>query len=171
MNNTIGYLEGVATPLQDDPWYLDEAGAGAPHAVLGWPRWQTRVEREGGDPSRLGVLLDPDQDPEVLRAEITRLPLIALRFPSFRDGRAYSQASLLRIRYGFLGDLRAVGDVLRDQLALMRHCGFSSFAVREDKSVTDALKGLADFERVYARSVAQPEPRFRRHSSVRSDHG
>ncbi|MBF5056384.1 hypothetical protein Y5W_01678 [Alcanivorax sp. 521-1] len=161
MKNTLGLLQGVATPLHDDPWYLDEEGD-APYAVLGWPRWQTRVELEGADPSLHGVLLEPDDDPEAVRAEIVRIPLIALRFPSFRDGRAYSQASLLRSRYGFQGDLRAVGDVLRDQLALMRHCGFSSFAVREDKCLTDAIKGLADFERVYARSVAQPEPRFRR---------
>ena len=90
------------------------------------------------------------------------LPLIALEFPSFRDGRAYSQAYLLRTRLGWQGELRAVGDVLRDQLSHMRQCGFDAFAVREDKSATDALKGLNGISVLYGRSVLEPRPLFRR---------
>lgn len=67
---------------------------------------------------------------------------------------------------GFKGELRAVGEVLRDQLIHMRHCGFTSFAVRSDKSAKDALKGLAGFDMIYARSVTTPEPLFRRRGGV-----
>jgi uncharacterized protein (DUF934 family) len=90
------------------------------------------------------------------------VPLIALDFPSFRDGRAYSQAYLLRTRMGWQGELRAIGDVLRDQLSHMRQCGFDAFAVREDKSAEEALKGLAGTSVLYGRSVIEPRPLFRR---------
>jgi uncharacterized protein (DUF934 family) len=90
------------------------------------------------------------------------VPLIALQFPIFRDGRAYTQAYVLRVRLGWQGELRAVGDVLRDQLSHMRQCGFNSFAIRADKSAADALKGLAGISVLYGRSVIQPSPLFRR---------
>jgi len=69
---------------------------------------------------------------------------------------------LLRSRFGWAGELRAIGDVLRDQLSHMRQCGFDSFAVREDKSAEDALKGLAGMSVLYGRSVIEPRPLFRR---------
>ncbi len=89
-------------------------------------------------------------------------PLIAIDFPSFRDGRGYSLAYLLRRRLGWRGELRAVGEVLRDQLAHLRQCGFDAFAVRADKSVEDALKGLAGLSVLYGRSAIEPRPLFRR---------
>ncbi|MOA34505.1 hypothetical protein D3C78_1558810 [compost metagenome] len=98
-------------------------------------------------------------------AHLHRLPLIAIDFPSFRDGRGYSLAYLLRSRLGWRGELRAVGDVLRDQLSHMRQCGFDAFAVREDKSVEDALKGLAGLSVLYGRSVIEPRPLFRRRTT------
>jgi uncharacterized protein (DUF934 family) len=106
--------------------------------------------------------LGPDDEVESLKPWFSHLPLIALDFPSFRDGRGYSQAYLLRTRLGWTGELRAVGDVLRDQLSHMRQCGFDSFAVREDKSAEDALKGLAGMSVLYGRSVIEPRPLFRR---------
>ena len=90
------------------------------------------------------------------------VPLIALDFPSFTDGRAYSQAYTLRSRLGWRGELRAVGEVLRDQLSHMRQCGFDAFAIREDKSCEEALKGLAGISVQYGRSVLEPRPLFRR---------
>lgn len=165
MNNTLGMIGGVATHLIDDDWMLvndeQELPAGAKE-ILSLERWKKRLLVDGAHTDSCGVLLGPDDEPEEMFPWIDRVPLIALQFPSFRDGRAYSQANLLRTRYRFKGDLRAVGDVLRDQLALMRHCGFSSFAVREDKSVADALKGLEGFDLIYAGSAANPEPLFRR---------
>ncbi|MCY1525939.1 hypothetical protein D9M68_609400 [compost metagenome] len=94
------------------------------------------------------------------------MPLIALDFPTFRDGRGYSQAYLLRTRLGWQGELRAIGEVLRDQLSHMRQCGFDAFAVRQDKSVEDALKGLAGISVQYGRSALEPRPLFRRRAQV-----
>ncbi|MDF1639060.1 DUF934 domain-containing protein [Alcanivorax jadensis] len=163
MKNLIGIVDGKAVKLCDDPWSLLPAESASGKAILALGEWRDMVfdlQREF-DYRQYGIILDPDDDPKIIDQWVDKIPVIVLRFPSFRDGRAYSQASLLRTRYGYRGDLRAVGDVLRDQLALMRHCGFSSFYVREDKSVEDALKGLGGLDKIYARSVIQPEPRFR----------
>lgn len=159
MNNMIGIVDGLAVHIDDDPWMFLPDEPVTDKSILALHAWKDMFNEL--DAQRYGVMLEPDDDPQVLEEWLAHIPVIALQFPCFRDGRAYSQASLLRTRYRFQGDLRAVGDVLRDQLILMRHCGFSSFAVREDKSVIDALKGLTGFDQIYARSVTQPAPRFR----------
>ena len=79
--------------------------------------------------ARLGVEVAPGEDVRVLEPHLTRLQLIALMFPKFSDGRSYSSGRLLRERLGYRGELRATGDVLQDQIPLMRRCGFDSFAV------------------------------------------
>lgn len=100
---------------------------------------------EGGNPRRVacGVWLKPQDDPAQLLPDLPTLPVIALGFPVFTDGRAYSQARLLRQRYGFQGELRAIGDVLTDQLAAMARCGFDAFLLRADQSPAAALAALA----------------------------
>jgi len=110
----------------------------------------------------VGVLLAPGDDPAELGGDIGMLPLIAIDFPQFTDGRGYSTARLLRERHRYAGELRAVGDVLRDQLYLLAECGFDAFAVREDRDATDALAGLADFSGLYAPTARTPQPGFRR---------
>jgi len=165
MNNTLGYRQGKACILTDDVWERvneDDASGSLEYAVLDLHCWLEQLEAGRLQPETTGVLLGPDDEPEVLVPWIDRLALVALNFPRFMDGRAYSQASLLRTRLGYQGDLRAVGDVLRDQLVLMRHCGFTSFCIRADKSAAEALKGLSGFDQIYARSVASPEPLYRR---------
>lgn len=157
MNNLIKLVDGQAR-LVDDPWALvREAQEPLPAGpvILPIALWR---ERGGVD----GLLLQPDDEVEELVPHLTGLSLIAIDFPSFRDGRGYSQAYLLRTRLGWRGELRAVGDVLRDQLSHMRQCGFDAFAVREDKSAEDALKGLAGVSVLYGRSVIEPRPLFRR---------
>lgn len=76
---------------------------------------------------RLGVRLEPDADLEALAPHLNALDLVAIAFPRFADGRGYSLASLLRMRYEFSGEIRAIGDVLRDQLAFMVRCGIDAF--------------------------------------------
>ena len=71
--------------------------------------------------------------------------IIALDFPTFKDGRSYSHARLLRERYKYEGELRAIGDVLQDQLFFMKRCGIDSFKVRDDKNIEEALKSFKDF--------------------------
>jgi uncharacterized protein (DUF934 family) len=144
MNNVIRWVNGQAVIDRDDPWEMER--------LVALADWQP------GD----GLLISPDDDVENLLLPLADLTLIAIDFPSFRDGRGYSQAYLLRQRLGWKGELRAVGDVLRDQLSHMRQCGFDSFAVRADKSVEDAVKGLAGMSVVYARSAIEPRPLFRR---------
>ncbi|MDI1333663.1 DUF934 domain-containing protein [Pseudomonas sp.] len=158
MNNLLRLEEGVARIVADDPWVLVRDAEGElpdGSVILPLSRWLQA-------PAQHVVWLGPDDEVESLKPWFDALPLIALDFPSFRDGRGYSQAYLLRTRLGWTGELRAVGDVLRDQLSHMRQCGFDSFAVREDKSAEDALKGLAGMSVLYGRSVIEPRPLFRR---------
>jgi uncharacterized protein (DUF934 family) len=113
----------------------------------------------------IGVWLRPSDEPDPLAADCAALPLIAIDFPQFTDGRGYSIARLLRERHGFEGELRAIGDVLRDQLYYLRQCGFNAFAVRADRNLEDALKSLGDFSENYQATWARPVPLFRRRAT------
>jgi uncharacterized protein (DUF934 family) len=108
------------------------------------------------------VWIAPDDDFEASIATLLRMQLIAVDFPSFRDGRGYSIATLLRTRYGWNRELRAVGDVLRDQLNYMRRCGFDAFAVRADKDIRDAIKSFSHYTVQYQGAVDNPLPLFRK---------
>lgn len=167
MINLIRLQQDGAQIIADDPWQLmrNDEDPLVTRAILPVQRWthcQSDAVLQGREVSSQGVLLQPDDEPEALLDWLPVVPLIAIDFPCFRDGRGYSQAYLLRTRLGWQGELRAVGDVLRDQLSHMRQCGFDSFAVREDKSVEDALKGLQGLSVLYGRSVIEPRPLFRR---------
>jgi uncharacterized protein (DUF934 family) len=110
----------------------------------------------------LGVWLAPDSEPADIANDFDRISLIAVDFPVFRDGRGYSIARLLRERYGYNGELRAIGDVLRDQLRFYERCGFDSYAVRADKDVHDALNAFTEFTVQYQGAFDEPAPLFRR---------
>jgi uncharacterized protein (DUF934 family) len=114
--------------------------------------------RDGG----LGVWLEAGEEIEEIADQLDNFQVIALNFPAFTDGRHSSTAYMLRTRYGYTGEVRAIGDVLRDQMFALKRCGFDAFAVREDKDPYDALKGLEDFSEVYQASADQPLPLFRR---------
>jgi uncharacterized protein (DUF934 family) len=113
----------------------------------------------------VGVWLAPSDDPAKLEDDVANLPLIAVDFPQFTDGRGYSIGRLLREKFAFKGELRAIGDILRDQLYYLHACGFNAFAVRTDRSLADALKGLADFSDNYQATAVQPLALFRRRDS------
>jgi len=93
----------------------------------------------------LGIRLHSDQSPELIAADVQRFALIALEFPKFRDGRSYSYARLLRERYGFKGELRAVGEVLLEQLFFMLRVGFDAFDIQSADPLKDYRTALADF--------------------------
>ncbi|MET1077958.1 MAG: DUF934 domain-containing protein [Pseudomonas sp.] len=114
--------------------------------------------RDGG----LGVWLESHEEVEELAEDLQHFQVVALNFPVFTDGRHYSSARLLRERYGYSGEIRAIGDVLRDQLFFLRRCGFDAFAVRADRDPHEALLGLQDFAEVYQTAADQPLPLFRR---------
>ncbi|GAB3376556.1 DUF934 domain-containing protein [Azotobacter armeniacus] len=113
--------------------------------------------RDGG----LGVWLDSDEEVEEIAEDLDHFKVIALNFPSFTDGRHYSSARLLRERYGYQSEIRAIGDVLRDQLFFMQRCGFDAYAIRPDRDPHDALQGLQDFSVCY-QAAADQTPLFRR---------
>lgn len=114
--------------------------------------------RDGG----LGVWLNSDEEVESIADDLEHFQVIALNFPVFSDGRSYSNARLLRDRYGYKGEVRAIGDVLRDQLFLMKRCGFDAYVIREDRNAEEALESLKDFSEVYQAATDQPLPLFRR---------
>lgn len=112
--------------------------------------------------SELGVWLASDERPELLKDDVDKFSVIAVDFPKFSDGRSYSIAYNLRVRLGYTGELRAIGDVLRDQLFYMQRVGFDAFEPRSDRKIEDAIKGLSDFSEFYQKSVDQKLPLFRR---------
>jgi uncharacterized protein (DUF934 family) len=151
----------------DDAWILlrdaaslDDVPAAAavivPLAL--WQRQHDALCARGN----VGVWLAPTDDPDALAGDVHRLPLIAVDFPQFTDGRGYSSGRLLREKYHFLGELRAVGDVLRDQLYYLQACGFNAFAIRPDRDAAQALTGLNDFSDNYQATATRPLPLFRR---------
>jgi len=110
----------------------------------------------------IGVWIASDERPEALKEDLPKFALVAVDFPKFTDGRGYSIAYNLRTRLGWTGELRAIGDVLRDQLFSMQRMGFDAYATRPDRDIHEALKGLSDFSETYQASVDQKLPLFRR---------
>lgn len=110
----------------------------------------------------LGVWFDSSDEPESLAEHCRGLPIIAVNFPKFTDGRGYSIARLLRERYHYPNELRAIGDVLLDQLFYMKRCGFDTFKLRADKDISKAQACLAAFGETYQAAVDQQDPLFRR---------
>ena len=106
--------------------------------------------------------LEPTDDPASIADKLAGAARVEVNFPKFGDGRGYSIARLLRERYGYKGELRAVGEVVRDHLFYMESCGFDAFLLRDGEDAEDALGGFADFSEAYAASVARPQPLFRR---------
>ena len=123
--------------------------------------WQAHKAALSGRPA-LGVWIAADERFEALQGDSGRFAVIAVDFPKFSDGRGYSIAYNVRRRLGYTGELRAIGDVLRDQLFSMSRVGFDAYATRPDRSIHDALKGLTVFSETYQASVDQPLPLFRR---------
>ncbi len=127
----------------------DEGVPDAPRLTVSYARWVEQKERLASLPAALGVRLPNDVSPTKLAGDLARLTLIVLNFPKFTDGRAYSQARLLRARLGFTGELRAEGDVLRDQLLFMRRCGFDTFVVGERALAEDWLAAFREIDVFY----------------------
>ena len=108
-----------------------------------------------------GIWLDSHEEVETISQDIN-CPVIALNFPAFTDGRAYSSANILRSQYGYIGEIRAIGDVRRDQLEQMLRCGFDAFELAEGQDFEDAICSLKGFSQNYQTTADRPEPLFRR---------
>jgi uncharacterized protein (DUF934 family) len=131
----------------------------APHLLLELTQWRAfRAQWPDGMP--VGVALPNDSDVEEIVSDLPRLALIALRFPKWVDGRAYSQARLLRSRYRFGGEIRATGEVLVDMLPLLQRTGFDAVVLRADQSIDAAQRALGFFRGHYQGDTQDNRPLF-----------
>ncbi len=123
--------------IVDDSWQriteiAGDASLPAGDVIIPFAYWLENRAALSNRDGMLGVCINGDDDIHEVVKDIEHFDLIALDFPAFVDGRSYSHARLLRDRYNFEGELRAVGDVLRDQLFFMQRCVLFSFLLRED---------------------------------------
>jgi uncharacterized protein (DUF934 family) len=119
--------------------------------------------------NQIGVWVDTHEILEDLVnnvRDLNSLPIIAVHVERFADGRIFSLGTLLRSRYGFKNELRAIGDVLRDQLYFFKRSGFNSYLIRADRLATEALASLNDFTNPYQGAVDEPRPVFKRYNRV-----
>ena len=108
------------------------------------------------------IRLEPARRSGAVAGELGRAARVEVNFPKFGDGRGYSIARLLRERYGYRGELRAVGHITRDLLFYLESCGFDAFELRAGEDPHEALASFEDFSEAYQASVARPQPLFRR---------
>jgi uncharacterized protein (DUF934 family) len=144
--------------IVEDSWLEPDPEATAPgqHHVLTLEQWIAEPEKAGR-----AVQLEPGEAPAPLLEHLAEIPLVAIHFPVFTDGRGFSYARELRER-GYTGELRACGHIIRDQMTYLRRCGFDAFQLPDEASLEEALESLADFDESYQASIDQPEPLFRR---------
>jgi uncharacterized protein (DUF934 family) len=125
--------------------------------IVSLAQWQAQRDALLARGTPLGIRLHSDQAPQLIAEDLPHFALVALEFPKFRDGRAYSYARLLRERYGFKGELRAVGDVLLEQLFFMLRTGFDAFELESADPLGDYRTALADFS-VWYQPAADGRP-------------
>ncbi len=128
-------------------------GTGQIHTL---DQWLSRPDRSG-----CAVQLEPGQAPAPLFDQLDQIPLIAINFPVFTDGRGFSYGRDLR-EHGFTGELRACGHFIRDQLNYLQRCGFDAFQMADESLLEESLPSLKDFSVSYQAAADQPLPLFRR---------
>jgi uncharacterized protein (DUF934 family) len=156
--------------IAKDPWTLLKIATGPEilTAVPGknlivplqfWRDYGADLEQYGGN---IALWLDSDETVSEIGDVLSTFPLIALNFPVYADGRSYTNARELRERFAYEGEVRAIGDVLRDQLYYMSRCGFNAFSLRHDQDPDACIKAFDDFKTGYQSTVMEPTPLFRR---------
>jgi uncharacterized protein (DUF934 family) len=157
--------------LDDEP--LPASG----DVIVSLTRWRADRETLIARAGRIGVRCSGETEPEELAPDFACWSVIALELPKFTDGRAYSTARLLRERHGWRGQLRAVGDVLEDQLFYLSRVGFDAFELKPGKSLESAVRAFTTFSVVYQPGADEKQPLWRRvrrpaeprHSGVRAE--
>lgn len=161
----------LSRQIVDDAWNRIELAAGDTPARVALPDgrhlfplavWVARKQEIISRYKRIGVWLDAHEAVEDIADDLHYFQVVAVNFPKFADGRGYSAARLLRERYRYEGEVRAIGDVLQDQLFYLKRVGFDAFAVRADRDIEAALKSLDDLPESYQAGADQPQPLFRR---------
>ena len=144
--------------IVEDDWQPADPDSPAPgtRQILTLDQWLARPDKSGH-----AVQLEPGQAPAPLFDQLDQIPLIAINFPVFTDGRGFSYGRDLR-EHGFKGELRACGNFIRDQLSYLQRCGFDAFQMADESLLEESLPSLQDFSESYQAAVEQPLPLFRR---------
>lgn len=164
--------------LQDDVWKVVTLVDGQPEFDVCLPVgpllvplavWKARksclIAREYEHGTPLGIWLALEDDPAEIAKDIDDFTVVAVHFPKFTDGRGYSTARLLRERYGYDGELRAFGDIGRDQIFFLNRVGFDSFLIGEGHNAEEAIAAFDDFPETYQAGTDLPIPLFRRRAA------
>ncbi len=161
--------------IQTDEWRLSpelggdaDSSAGTGPLIVSLPRLIEDADALLDQGAEIGVLLKPDDDLAEVAPYLPRLSLVAIEFPKFTEGRGFTQARLLRNRFRFGGEIRAVGDVSRDRLAFLERCGFNAFVLRPGESLDSALAAFSEISLRYqpAEDAADTVRALRRHRAA-----
>jgi uncharacterized protein (DUF934 family) len=158
--------------LQPNEWLTVADGEALPDGkpvVVTLDRWLKERETLIGRNAPIGLKFKSDQSPVAVADDLDRLGLIVLEFPKFTDGRGYSQARILRQRLGYKGELRATGNVLRDQYLFMDRCGIDSIEIAEEAKVGGYLDSLGEFSIWYQPAADQRPTVLARRRGKRQD--
>ena len=162
MPKLIKLHDGHAT-FANDPFVTvtaEDATPASGDVILALERFRTEGEVLLSNGRNVGVLLASDQAIEDIAQDLTRLSLVALSFPKFRDGRHYTSARLLRERFGYDGEIRAVGEVLREQAVFFVRCGFDAFEPADGSTPEQWMAAAGRFRHVYQRGADDRDPAF-----------
>lgn len=156
-----------------DEWTVVDPKDAIPEGVpviVDTARWLEERDVLQRSDRRIGILLKSDELPESLRGDLPRFEVVALEFPHFKDGRPYTSARELRERFGYEGEVRAVGDVGRDQLLFMHRCGFDAFEAPDSVTVRDWQEAISSFSVWYQAGVDARVPVWRsRHQMLAAE--
>jgi len=153
-DGAFALVEDPFTTVSDD-WAIPQGDV-----IISLTRFQAEGEQLLSEGRSVGVRLESHEEVEALAYDLPRLGVVALAFPKFGDGRAYSYARLLRERFGYKGEVRAVGDVLREQAGFMVRCGFDAFEPADGSTLEDWERATHRFRHVYQRSTDSRAPAF-----------
>jgi uncharacterized protein (DUF934 family) len=157
----IKLVDGHMYPVEDPfTWVDDEQELAPGDVILSLARFQAEGDRLLSEGRAVGVRLKSDEEVEALAYDLPRISLVALEFPKFLDGRHYSNARILRERYKFAGEVRAVGDVLREQAHVMLRSGFDAFEPADGSGAQEWEAATRRYRHVYQRAADGRIPAF-----------
>ena len=159
---TLIRRQGEAFVLANDSAtsVADEQDMPSGDVIISLTRFQAEGELLLSEGRKVGVRIEPADEVEALAYDLPRLALVAVAFPKFRDGRAFTSATLLRERLGFNGEVRAVGDVLREQAGFMVRCGFDAYEPADGSTPQQWAHAVHRHRHVYQRAADARAPAF-----------